>query len=102
MKTPFANSFRASLILFAIWLPSAAIAQTLQPVSLSAPAIGAPAGGSGDSVSPVISADGRYVLFASAANNLLLIGTNPISPVFPPKLNVYLHDRTSGTTTFVS
>ena len=103
MKTTFAKSFRASLILFAICLPSAAIAQTLQPVSLSAASISAPSGGSGDSVSPVISADGRYVLFASAANNLVLTSSsNPITPVFPPKLNVFLRDRTNGTTTLIS
>jgi Tol biopolymer transport system component len=89
-------------MLFAIGLRSAALGQALQPTSLSDAAIGAPSGGSGDSVSPVISRDGRYVLFASAANNLLLIGANPITPVFPPKMNVYLRDRTNGTTTLVS
>jgi hypothetical protein len=62
-----------------------------------------PAGGGGDSITPALSSDGRYVLFASAANNLgLLSGTNPIPRLFPPRLNVFLRDRTNGTTTLVS
>jgi hypothetical protein len=59
--------------------------------------------GSGDSITPIISADGRYVLFASTANNLVVIGTNqPIPAVAPSPLNVYLRDRVSATTTLVS
>jgi hypothetical protein len=46
---------------------------------------------------PYISPDGRYVLFASAANNLVLSGnTNPFPAPFPPSLNVFLRDRTNG------
>ena len=63
----------------------------------------APDTGSGDSICPIISADGRYVLFASTANNLVTLGTNkPIPAVAPSPMNVYLRDRTSATTTLVS
>ena len=62
-----------------------------------------PAGGCGDSWAPVISADGRYVLFASTANNLLLGSNNlPLPTTTLPVLNVFLRDRSSGATTLVS
>lgn len=61
------------------------------------------AGGSSDSWSPVVSPDGRYVLFASTANNLFITTNNtPIPDRFPAVLNVYLRDRTSNTTALVS
>jgi Tol biopolymer transport system component len=76
---------------------------SLQLVSVLDPSQGPPAGGSGDSYAPVISPDGRYVLFASAANNLLLATNNhPIPLLDLPKLNVFLRDRTNATTTLVS
>jgi Tol biopolymer transport system component len=59
--------------------------------------------GGGDSSNPILSADGRYVLFASTANNLALTRSN--APMVSPgvqHLNVYLRDRTNGTTTLVS
>lgn len=50
-----------------------------------------------------MSPDGRYVLFASTANNLAVTATNPPTPIPPPlKLNVFLRDRTNRTTTLVS
>jgi len=74
------------------------LAQSLQTVSVSNPAQASPAGGSGDSWAPIVSADGRYVLFASAADNLVS-GTNDSSLTarLPPALNVYLRDRTNRT-----
>ena len=70
--------------------------------AISAPFAPAP-GGNGDSGSAIISPDGRYVLFASAANNLVASQpTNPVSGLVPPILNVFLRDRTNGTTTLVS
>ncbi|HZQ48224.1 MAG TPA: hypothetical protein VFC07_14505, partial [Verrucomicrobiae bacterium] len=79
------------------------MAEPFQLASVVNSAVNAPAGGSGDSLDPVISSDGRYVLFVSAANNLVLnSSSNPITPIFPPKLNVFLRDRTNGTTTLVS
>src|SRR5580765_3988732 len=90
-------------IAFAVTFSVSLFAQSTQ--LLSVPDAGQPVAdsGSGDSVTPIISADGRYVLFASTANNLVVIGTNnPIPAVAPAPLNVYLRDRTSGITTLVS
>lgn len=53
----------------------------------------------GFSGQPIVSGDGRYVLFASTANNLVLSTTNTS---FPAALNVYLRDRASNTTFLVS
>src|SRR5205814_3913331 len=52
-------------------------------------------GGNGNSVSPVISTNGRYVLFESEASNLVTNDTNGFSDVF-------VRDLQTGTTTFVS
>ncbi len=63
----------------------------------------APAGGSGDSWGAIISPDGRFVLFASTANNLVLTTNGHALPIAgAPRLNVFLHDRTNNTTTLVS
>lgn len=77
-------------------------ADTVPLASLSDTSI-APASstGSGDSGMPIISADGRYVLFASTANNLA-VSNNAAAPTLMPFFNVYLRDRTNGTTTLVS
>ena len=59
--------------------------------------------GDGNSWLPIISSDGRYVLFASTANNLMVATNgNSIPALSIPKLNVFLRDRTNGTTTLVS
>jgi hypothetical protein len=63
----------------------------------------APAGGSGDSWGPILSPDGRFVLFASTANNLVLTTNGTALPIpSVPRLNVFIRDRTNGTTTLVS
>ena len=63
----------------------------------------APPGAAGDSMLPIPSADGRYVLFASTANNLSLTSSNtPYPSLFPSRLNVYMRDRTTGAATLVS
>src|SRR6185437_9671954 len=57
----------------------------------------------GDSYLPVVSHDGRYVLFGSTADNLVSSGTNRPSPaLLPAPLNVYLRDRAQGATVLVS
>lgn len=90
------------LVIASVFSLSAALA-ALQTVSLRNPGSEPPAGGSGDSTCTIISPDGRYVLFASTANNLVLTSSNrPIPALFPAKLNVYLRDRTSGKTILVS
>jgi len=57
-------------------------------------------GGNGDSGLAIISKDGRFVLFASTANNLTLTNNNNF--VLPCRFNVYLHDNLANTTTLVS
>ncbi|MGZ8225826.1 MAG: hypothetical protein ACXWT3_04195 [Methylococcaceae bacterium] len=51
--------------------------------------------GNGESSYPAISADGRFVAFASAASNLVVEATSGYGDVF-------VHDRTTGITTLVS
>jgi Tol biopolymer transport system component len=51
--------------------------------------------GNGSNFSPSISATGRFVAFASAASNLVLGDTND-------RLDVFVHDRKTGTTMRVS
>jgi len=103
MKRAFEN-WKSRLI--ALVMTSSAFlatAASLQSVSLRNSALNPPAGGNGDSGLPVISADGRYVLFASTANNLVLMnGSNLMTVSRPAALNVFLRDRTNGTTTLVS
>ena len=67
-----------------------------QAVSVHNPNLPLPAGGNGDSVSPVISADGRFVLFSSSANNLVPGDNGQLG------LDVFLCDRASNTTALVS
>jgi Tol biopolymer transport system component len=62
-----------------------------------------PAGGNGDSFSAALTPDGRYLLFASTANNLVLNpNTNPAPGSILQKWNVFLRDRVTGSTTLVS
>lgn len=89
--------------LWCMVLVSPSQAQFSQAVSTIPAGQPPPSGGGGDSWSPLISPDGRYVLFASTANNLILPSNNvPIPAHFPAVLNVYLRDRTNGMTTLVS
>jgi hypothetical protein len=100
LKTRFSNALRGAIIaLIALNASLATTASALQLVSQLHSSF-APAGGDGDSGLPIVSADGRYVLFASAANNLTL--TNNNNSMLPQRLNVFLRDRVSGTTTLVS
>src|ERR1035437_7534229 len=77
-------------------------ADALQLLSVrSAAAAAAP--GDGDSGSPIISPDGRFVLFASSADNLVVMPSGArMATVSPPPLNVFLRDRTNATTTLIS
>ena len=89
----------ASLLLFACWSADA----DFQLVSSLDGSVSPPAGGNGDSYLPVISPDGRYVLFASTANNLVLTNNNgPVPSTSLHNMNVFLRDRVLGTTKLVS
>jgi Tol biopolymer transport system component len=78
-------------------------AGSLELVSTKDPAITPSASANGDSGLVVISPDGRFVLFASSANDLP-VTTNgaAMTALFPPRLNVFLRDRTNVSTTLVS
>ena len=82
-------------------LPVIAVSLQLlsQPDSSFAPSLS----GGGDSTQPILSEDGRFVLFASTANNLAPATNNiPLQAPLYTCLNVYLRDRASNTTTLVS
>ena len=89
-----ANVLFRSLALLLILVMGAVLpvaAAPLQLVSLNDPAFAPSPAGSGDSWQPILTRDGRYVLFASRANNLVRSGTNsPFLNQEPPKLNVAL------------
>jgi len=72
------------------------LASPLQLLSTRNSSVPPPAGGDGDSIDPVISPDGRYVVFCSEANDLVPGGNSRFV------LNVYLRDRTANTTILVS
>ena len=91
----------SALAVFCLAVP--AMATSLQLVTTIDPFLGPSASGGGNSMNPIITPDGRYVLFASTANNLALTSSNtPFLAQSPPKINVFLRDRTNGTTILVS
>jgi len=59
-------------------------------------------GGGGDSWGPILTPDGRYVLFASTANNLVPNGGSVRPVPAPPRMNVFRRDRMNGTTVLAS
>jgi hypothetical protein len=91
------------LLVAACFLAVSVYAGGLQLVSAPNPDAASPAGGNGNSDLPIMSADGRYVLFASSAINLV---TNPyagpVSGLAPRNTQVFVRDRVAGTTTLVS
>ncbi|MDR3378507.1 MAG: hypothetical protein P4M10_07465, partial [Verrucomicrobiae bacterium] len=72
---------------------------------VSAPSSGfiPPSSGDNDSYFPIISGDGRYILFGSTADNLAVVAGNlPYRPGHPINRNVFLYDRVRGTNSLVS
>jgi hypothetical protein len=106
MNTLFRKWFFTSLKIIAVALLGRALPATaafLQLVSQPDPSLLTSAGAGGDSVDAMISPDGRYVLFASTASNLILNSNGVAIPsLFPVSMNVYLRDRTNGTTRLIS
>jgi len=106
MNTLFRKWFFTSFKIIAVALLGHALPATaafLQLVSQPDPSLLTSAGAGGDSVDAMISPDGRYVLFASTASNLILNSNGVAIPsLFPVSMNVYLRDRTNGTTRLVS
>src|SRR5438477_983608 len=103
MNTGLLTAPRATVCaLFATFVLSTTAAP-FQLVSVLDPSQAPPAGGNGDSWGPILSADGRFLLFSSAANNLVTTSNGNALPVLvAPHLNVFLRDRAAGTTTLVS
>ena len=98
------SDWRCKVLTVLLFFPAClAVAANLQLVSALDASNEASASANGDSYWPMISPDGRYVLFESKANNLVLTNNNgPIpGPILHP-FNVFLRDRTNGTTTLVS
>jgi hypothetical protein len=103
MKARLAKRCILSLVFITIHACFLASANPFQLVSLSSSSLALGTGGNGDSGPAIISPDGRYVLFSSAANNLALTTNgNPVPVLIPARINVYLRNRTNGTTALVS
>jgi len=92
-----------------VWLSLTLFAGTIdlakgsQIVSQLTPGTAISTVGGGDSSQPIVSPDGRYVLFASTANNLVAgPGGHAMPDYFLAKENVFLRDRQAGTTILVS
>lgn len=97
------NTAQILLLSLLGWGLSVTFAQALDLISVANPEFGAVTAGNGDSGAAILTPDGRYVLFASTAENLVSIGTNhSIPPRLWRPLNVYLWDRVTRTTTLVS
>ncbi|MGA2244329.1 MAG: hypothetical protein ABSH48_04955 [Verrucomicrobiota bacterium] len=91
------------IFIFCVCLASAALAEPFALVSVRDVSLAPPSPGNGDSWAPILTPDGRYVLFASAADNLVAVnGSNSRPNHISQKLNVFLRDRTNGITTLVS
>lgn len=71
-------------------------AAPLQLLSAHNPLNPLPAGGDGNSVTPVITPDGRFVLFSSSANDLVAGDNSQLG------LDVFVRDRRSNSTVLVS
>ncbi len=95
--------FCATSLLLVTFLSSDCFGANLDLATTPSSGFSPPASGAGDSVLPVISADGRYVLFGSTANNLALGPDGaPFGIVRPLTRNVFLRDRAMGTTELIS
>lgn len=99
---PFLRTMVAGLVASGL-IGIDSFAGQLQPVSVPYTGYVPSSEGAGDSVAPVLSQDGRFVLYSSTANNLVaLAGSNGLRSVFPVRMNVFIRDRTNGTTELVS
>lgn len=91
----------AGLFLVAILFPL--LTNAVDLLSGPAPSFSSPASAGGDSYISGLSADGRYVLFNSTANNLAhRTNGSPYLLPHPGKMNAFVHDRVLGKTTLVS
>jgi Tol biopolymer transport system component len=89
-------SLASGLLCLAASVPNMMAQSAAQLISTRSISLPPPAGGNGESMRPLISPDGRFVLFDSSACNLAPGAGGPL--IF----QVYLRDRASNTTTLVS
>src|ERR1017187_1445107 len=89
-----------ALFVFSLIASNRHLAAAPQLVSTIGSSFPSKVGGSGDSGLAIISPSGRYVLFASMANNLTL--TNNFNLAQPFRFNVFLRDNLNQTTSLVS
>ena len=81
----------------------ATLLHAAQLVTVPDPSSHPAADGNGDSALPLISPDGRFVLFTSSVDNFAPASTDAPSPSGPlARLNVFLRDRSNAVTTLVS
>ena len=103
-KTTTLNTKPGALLILLACLLSATLLHGAELVTIRDPSRPPIPGANGDSSLPLPSADGRYVLFTSDADNLVAAGTNATPAVtgLMPLLNAYLRDRSNGVTTLIS
>jgi Tol biopolymer transport system component len=104
MKTIAIKSTTCRVLIALSCLLGATLLQGAQLVTVRNPSLPTAPGGNGDSALPLPSADGRFVLFTSGANNLVIASNNAapaVSGLLSP-LNAYLRDRSNAVTTLIS
>ena len=76
----FASGHLAVWIILQLGLGGYGFANSVQLLTPAGSHAAPPAGGGGDSGAPIVTPDGRFVVFASRAKNLLSPATNPPGP----------------------
>jgi hypothetical protein len=103
MRTKTLQTEPVKLVISLACLLCATALNAAQLVTVTDPSRHPAAGGNGDSALPLISPDGRFVLFTSSADNLVSANTNaPMPSAALAQLNVFLRDRSNAVTTLVS
>ena len=101
MKTQLAFSHLVKVYAFASLLLVVHSARSaMQIVTQLPPGAAVASVGGGYSYDPILTPDGRFVLFASSSANLVTVPLGPDH--FPAPVNVYLRDRQTGATMLVS
>jgi Tol biopolymer transport system component len=103
MKIKTLNKEPSRLLISLTCLLCATVLHAAQLVTVPDPSHHPAAGGNGDSALPLVSHDGRFVLFSSSADNLSSANTNaPLPSAAVAPLNVFLRDRSNAVTALVS
>jgi len=103
MKTKCTNRELAIPLVWLLWLAGAISVPAVELLSVVDPSILRAVGGNSDSTVPLMTSDGRFVLFVSTASDLVASGTNAPPPgLINSHLNVFLRDRSNAVTTQVS